>query len=161
ILGADHNLVGPRRNPGARVDAGAATRLNYVRAGAFENVEIASTNAVLPRLLRSELNVEFQGMGYPLAPPKRVRDHPRLHVHIFVLPGSAGAAVGKFDRNRRVEVTNELAVPGIARRGNHGRNLASIEMDHLRILRVRIAKKTFDHALGFTPLYAAPLHQKV
>ena len=56
VLGADHNLVGPRGNARTSIDTSAATRLNGVRTSFLENIQIALANAVLARLLRSKLN---------------------------------------------------------------------------------------------------------
>src|SRR5215471_11179527 len=109
ILRADHHLVRPLRNSRPGINARAATRLDHVRAGFLENVEIALAHAVLARLLRTELKIELAAVRDALALPQRVAQHQRVHVHVFVLARRAGAAVGDLDRHGRVELANELA----------------------------------------------------
>src|SRR5438876_10170955 len=41
VLGADYDLIWPRRNSGSSINASAAAWLNHKRAGVLENIDIA------------------------------------------------------------------------------------------------------------------------
>src|SRR5579871_4143141 len=138
VLRADDDLVRARRNARPGIDARAATGLDDVRARLLEDVEITLADAVLARFLRAELQVELAAIGDALALSHRRPEHARVHVHVFVLAGGAGAAVGDLDGHGRVQLANELAIAGIARRRDHGINLRRIQFDRVGILRVRI-----------------------
>src|SRR5258708_31850497 len=106
VLGADHDLVRPRRNTRAGVDASAATGLDDVGSGALEHVQIAAPYAIFPRLLRSKLNVELYGIRNPLAMAYGIGENPCIHIHVVILAYGAGAAMSSLDRNRHIQVTN-------------------------------------------------------
>src|SRR5207247_2703692 len=107
-----------RGNARTSVDACAATRLDNVGPGLLKDFQIALSVAVFSRLLRTELNIELYGCRDFLALLQRVVEHPRVLVHVFILTGGAGAAIGKLYRHWRTQIANELAVPGIAGHGN-------------------------------------------
>src|ERR1039457_3550292 len=69
VLRADHHLVGTRGDTRSGIDAGPAARLNHLRAGSAEDVEVALAHAVFARLLRSELEIELAIFCNPLALP--------------------------------------------------------------------------------------------
>ncbi len=58
ILCADDHLFRPGGHARSGIDAGSATGLDHVRSRFLENVEISFADAVLARLLRSELDVK-------------------------------------------------------------------------------------------------------
>src|SRR5258706_8703897 len=66
VLCADHYLIGTRRNSWPRVDACSTTRLNHMRPGLLEDLDIAFAQAVLTRLLRSKLDVELDRVSHAL-----------------------------------------------------------------------------------------------
>src|SRR5580700_854950 len=161
VLRADHHLIGTRGDSRPRIDAGAATGFDHVRAGFLENIEIAFAYAVVAGFLRSKLDVKLHRIGYAFAVLKGVGEHGRVHIHVFVLAGGAGAAVGDFDGYGRVQIANIFSVARIAGRGDHGGDLRRIEFDHVRVLRIRIAVQAFDHGFGFLFIHAAALDQEV
>src|SRR5580692_11334124 len=57
VLGADHHLIGTRRNPRPCIDASPATRLDHNRPSPLKHVQITLAQAVFPRLLRSKLDI--------------------------------------------------------------------------------------------------------
>src|ERR1700675_4636881 len=59
VLRADRDLVGTRRYPRPRIDARPTARLNHVRAGLLENLDVAFALRILARFLRAELDPEL------------------------------------------------------------------------------------------------------
>src|SRR5205814_5478866 len=110
VLRADYDLIRPRRNSRAGVDARAATRLNHNRSGLAENLEVTFANAILARLLRSKLNVELHRVGNAFALAQGVREHTRIHVHIVIFPGRACATIGDLHRHRRIQLADVLSI---------------------------------------------------
>src|SRR6267143_6419056 len=119
VLGADDDLLRPGRNPRPGIDAGTAARLNHPRTRSLEDLQVALPQAVVPGLLRSELDKELDRPCDPLSMLEGVGEYLGVHVHIFILAGGAGAAVGQLDRHRRGEISNVLSVSRVARRGHH------------------------------------------
>src|SRR5215831_8900958 len=62
VLGADHDLVGTRRDARAGVDAGAAARLNHNCSCSLKDVQVTLADAVFARLLRAKLNIKLAGI---------------------------------------------------------------------------------------------------
>src|SRR6185437_11037002 len=113
VLRANNDLIASRRNPRTGIDTGSATRLNDVRPGPLEQVQIALAHTVVARFLRSELDVELNGIGDSLAILQCIRKHPSVHIHVLVLSGGAGSTVGKLDGNRSIQLADVLAITGI------------------------------------------------
>src|SRR6266568_657030 len=93
ILGADHDLIRPRRNSGAGINAGAAAWLNHMRAGVLENIDIALAYTVIARFLRSKLDIELHRVRDAFALTQGVGQHAGIHVHIFIFSSSARTAI--------------------------------------------------------------------
>src|SRR5207244_2470434 len=85
IWGSDHDLIRPRRNSGAGINAGAAAWLNHMRAGVLENIDIALAYTVIARFLRSKLDIELHRVRDAFALTQGVGQHAGIHVHIFIL----------------------------------------------------------------------------
>src|SRR2546426_2471476 len=86
ILGADHDLIRPRRNSGAGINAGAAAWLNHMRAGVLENIDIALAYTVITSLLRAELDIKLYRISHAFALPQGVGQYACVHIHIFIFP---------------------------------------------------------------------------
>src|SRR3989441_12038496 len=84
ILGADHDLIRPRRNSGAGINAGAAAWLNHMRPGVLENIDIALAYTVITSLLRAELDIKLYRISNAFALAQGVGQHTRIHIHIFI-----------------------------------------------------------------------------
>src|SRR6185437_1583213 len=95
------------------IDTSAAAGLNGVRSSLFENIQIAFANAVVARLLRSELNKELHRVGHALALLHCICQHPRIHIHVFVFARSTRAAVCQLNRNWSIQLANILPVSWI------------------------------------------------
>src|SRR3989441_8602694 len=139
ILGADHDLIRPRRNSGAGINAGAAAWLNHMRAGVLEKIDIALAYTGIARFLRSKLDIELHRVRDAFALTQGVGQHAGIHVHIFIFSSSARTAIGDLDWHWGIQVANVLSIPRIAWRCHHGRDLGSIKLDDLCILRIIVA----------------------
>src|SRR5581483_630841 len=142
VLRADHDLVGTRRDSRTSIDARSAAWLNDFRSRLAKDFKIAFAHAVLACLLRTELDVELDRRRHALALTQRVAEDGSVHVHVFVLAGSAGTAIGDFDGNGGVQVAHVLAVAGIPGGGDHGIDLGGVHLDDVRVLRAGIAVQT-------------------
>src|SRR6266699_2189544 len=160
ILGADHDLIRPRRDSGSGINAGAAAWLNHMRAGVLENIDIALAYTVIARFLRSKLDIELHRVRDAFALTQGVGQNARIHIHIFILSGSARAPIGNLHRHRRIQLADVLTIPRIARRCHHGCDLGSIQLDHLSVLRVIVAAQALNQRFRLFAIHAATLNQK-
>src|SRR5439155_2477721 len=160
ILGADHDLIRPRRNSGSGINASAAAWLNHMRAGVLENIDIALAYTVIARFLRSKLDIELHRVRDAFALTQGVGQYARIHIHIFILSGSARAPVSNLHRHRRIQLADVLTIPRIARRCHHGCDLGSIQLDHLSVLRVIVAAQALNQRFRLFAIHAATLNQK-
>src|SRR3989442_5082673 len=160
ILGADSDLIWPRRDSGSGINAGAAAWLNHMRAGVLENIDIALAYTVIARFLRSKLDIELHRVRDAFALTQGVGQHARIHIHIFILSGSARAPIGNLHRHRRIQLADVLTIPRIARRCHHGCDLGSIQLDHLSVLRVIVAAQALNQRFRFFAIHAAALNEK-
>src|SRR5438874_6922689 len=108
ILGADHDLIRPRRDSGSGINAGAAAWLNHMRAGVLENIDIALAYTVIARFLRFKLDIELHRVRDAFALTQGVGQHAGIHVHIFIFSSSARTAIGDLHRHQSEEHTSEL-----------------------------------------------------
>src|SRR5260370_23235099 len=67
VLRADDDLVSSRRDSGAGIDAGSATGLNDVRARLLEHFQVPALDAILPRFLRTAIDVKLHRSGNALS----------------------------------------------------------------------------------------------
>src|SRR5436309_5914269 len=108
ILGADHDLIRPRRNSGAGINAGAAAWLNHMRAGVLENIDIALAYTVIARFLRSKLDIELHRVCDVFALTEGVAQNARIHIHIFILSPSARDTIRKLNAHRLIQLAAVL-----------------------------------------------------
>src|SRR6266480_7440297 len=160
VLGADYDLIRPRRNSGAGINAGAAAWLNHMRAGVLENIDIALAYTVIARFLRSKLDIELHRVRDAFALTQGVGQHAGIHVHIFIFSSSARTAISNLDWHWGIQVANVLSIPRIAWRCHHGRDLGSIQLDHLSVLRVIVAAQALNQRFRLFAIHAATLNQK-
>src|SRR2546428_4907013 len=102
VLGADYDLIWPRRNSGSSINASAAAWLNHKRAGVLENIDIALAYTVIARFLRSKLDIELHRVRDAFALSQGVGQYACIHIHIFILTGGARAALSNLHPDRRV-----------------------------------------------------------
>src|SRR5438552_5307360 len=160
ILGADHDLIRPRRNSGSGINASAAAWLNHMRAGVLENIDIALAYTVIARFLRTKLDIELHRVRDAFALTQGVGQYARIHIHIFIFPCRARAPVSNLHRHRRIQLADVLTIPRIARRCHHGCDLGSIQLDHLSVLRVIVAAQALNQRFRLFAIHGATLNQK-
>src|SRR6266699_801754 len=160
VLGADYDLIWPRRTSVSSINASAAAWLNHKRAGVLENIDIALAYTVIARFLRSKLDIELHRVRDAFALTQGVGQNARIHIHIFILSGSARAPIGNLHRHRRIQLADVLTIPRIARRCHHGCDLGSIQLDHLSVLRVIVAAQALNQRFRLFAIHAATLNQK-
>src|SRR5438552_13409079 len=161
ILRTDDDLLGTGGNSRTGVDAGATAGLDHVRPRLLEDFEVSPAQAVFARFLRAELDIELDRIGHALPLLKRVGQHQRVHIHVFVLAGRASTPVSDFDWYRSVQLANIFPVAGIAGCGNHRRDFGGVELDEMRILRVGIAVQARGHGFGLFAIHSSALDQEI
>src|SRR5438445_355146 len=161
ILRTDDDLLGTGGDSRTGVDAGATAGLDHVRPRLLEDFEVSPAQAVFARFLRAELDIELDRIGHALPLLKRVGQHQRVHIHVFVLAGRASTPVSDFDWYRSVQLANIFSVAGIAGCGNHRRDFGGVELDEMRILRVGIAVQARGHGFGLFAIHSSALDQEI
>src|SRR6266566_4971836 len=139
VLGADYDLIWPRRNSGSSINASAAAWLNHKRAGVLENIDIALAYTVIARFLRSKLDIELHRVRDAFALTQGVGQHAGIHVHIFIFSSSARTAISNLDWHWGIQVANVLSISRVARRCDHRRDLGGIEFNNLGVLHALVA----------------------
>src|SRR5438552_2615345 len=160
VLGADYDLIWPRRNSGSSINASAAAWLNHKRAGVLENIDIALAYTVIARFLRSKLDIELHRVRDAFALTQGVGQYARIHIHIFIFPCRARAPVSNLHRHRRIQLADVFTIPGIAGSRHHGRDLGSVEFEDLGVLRVIVAAQALNQRFRLFAIHAATLNQK-
>src|SRR5438045_2226074 len=139
---------------GPVINAGASAWRNHMRAGVLENIDIALAYTVIARFLRSKLDIELHRVRDAFALTQGVGQNARIHIHIFILSGSARAPIGNLHRHRRIQLADVLTIPRIARRCHHGCDLGSIQLDHLSVLRVIVAAQALNQRFRIFAVHA-------
>src|SRR6266849_6541025 len=144
---ADGDFFPRLRHAWSRIDAGSARRLQECRAHALKDVQVPALLAVALHVLRPTLNEEAHPGRHPLTTRGRVRQHARIHIHVFLLPRGAGARVCDVDLDALSDVIDIEPVPGITRERDHRPDAGGVDLDDLAVLGTGVAGETGTESL--------------
>src|SRR5947209_13986650 len=156
---AYRHFVARLRYPGARVDAVPARSLEESRADLLEQLKVAPLFTIALHVLGAALDVEPHPRRDPRPPLRRLREHPCVHVHVFLLPRRAGARVRDIHADPLRRRTDILAVARIARQRHHRPDRARRELDHFAVLGVAVAGEPGAAPRRLAARHPTVLHQ--
>src|SRR5205807_4389329 len=133
VDGADRHLVTRLRDAGPRVDTGPARRLEERRTDLLEQLEVSPLLAVTLHVLRSALDVEPHPRRDTRPSLRRLRQHPGVHVHVFLLARRARAGVGDVHPDLPRRGVDGLTIPGIAGKRHHRPDGRGVDLDDLAV----------------------------
>src|SRR4030088_3265178 len=138
-----------------RVDTSTARRFEKRRTDLLEQLEVAPLLAVAFHILRPALDVEPHPRRDARPSLCRFRQHPGVHVHVFLLARGARAGVGDVHPDLPRRGVDGLTIPGIAGKGYHRPDGRGVDLDDLAVLGAGVARQPGTQPLGLAPRHAA------